>query len=71
MATVDDLLWRTLEDLVRAVLAVLDPVLAGTTGRWGSRAWIGCANGTGSNWRTPTISWSASETTSARTRKAR
>jgi hypothetical protein len=34
MAAGDDLPWRTLGDLVDVVRAFLDPVLAGTTGRW-------------------------------------
>jgi len=39
MAVGDDLPWRTLGDLVDAVRAFLDPVLAGTTGRWEPQAW--------------------------------
>jgi hypothetical protein len=39
MAASDDLPWRTLDDLVLAVRAFLDPVLAGTEGRWDPQAW--------------------------------
>lgn len=39
MATVDDLPWRTLDDLAHAVRAFLDPVLAGTIGRWDPQSW--------------------------------
>jgi hypothetical protein len=39
MAAGDDLPWRTLGDLVNVVRAFLDPVLAGTTGRWDPQAW--------------------------------
>ena len=39
MAAGDDLPWRTLGELVVAVRAFLDPVLAGTTGRWDPLAW--------------------------------
>jgi len=35
----DDLPWRTLGDLVDVVRAFLDPLLAGTTGRWDPQAW--------------------------------
>lgn len=31
--------WTTLDKLMRAVRAFLDPVLAGTTGRWDRSAW--------------------------------
>lgn len=33
------LAWRALDELVLAVRAFLDPVLAGTTGRWDPQAW--------------------------------
>jgi hypothetical protein len=39
MAVGDDLPWRTLDELVHVVRAFLDPLLAGTTGRWDSKAW--------------------------------
>ncbi len=39
MAAGDDLPWRTLDELVLAVRAFLDPVLAGTDGHWDPRAW--------------------------------
>ena len=39
MAAGDDLPWRTLGELVVAVRAFLDPMLAGTTGRWDPQAW--------------------------------
>ena len=39
MAAGDDLPWRTLGDLTYVVRAFLDPVLAGTTGRWDPRGW--------------------------------
>jgi hypothetical protein len=39
MAASDDLPWRTLDGLVLAVRAFLDPVLAGTEGRWDPQAW--------------------------------
>lgn len=32
--------WRTLDDLMRAVRAFLDPVLEGTDGRWDPREWV-------------------------------
>jgi hypothetical protein len=39
MAASDDLPWRTLDGLVLAVRAFLDPVLAGTDGHWDPQAW--------------------------------
>lgn len=39
MAAGDNLPWRTLDDLMHAVRAFLDPVLAGTDGRWDPQAW--------------------------------
>ena len=39
MASGDDLPWRTLGELVVAVRAFLDPLLAGTTGRWDPATW--------------------------------
>lgn len=39
MAANDELPWRTLGELVVAVRAFLDPVLAGTTGRWDPPEW--------------------------------
>lgn len=39
MAANDELPWRTLGELDVAVRAFLDPVLAGTTGRWDPQAW--------------------------------
>lgn len=39
MADADALQWRTLADLAEAVRAFLDPVLAGSTGRWDPVAW--------------------------------
>lgn len=39
MAASDDLPWCTLDGLVLAVRAFLDPVLAGTEGRWDPQAW--------------------------------
>lgn len=35
----DDLPWRTLDELVPAVRAFLDPVRAATSGRWDPQAW--------------------------------
>lgn len=39
LAIEHDLAWRSLDELVLAVRAFLDPVLAGTTGRWDPQAW--------------------------------
>ncbi len=40
MAKADGLPWGTLADLTHAVRALLDPVLAGTNGRWDPQAWV-------------------------------
>lgn len=48
MAAGDDLPWRTLDELVLAVRAFLDPVLAGTTRRWDPQAWTWCGDQDGS-----------------------
>jgi hypothetical protein len=39
MAVADDLPWRTLAELIDAVRAFLDPVLAGNVGRWDPPTW--------------------------------
>lgn len=39
MAEDDELPWRTVDELVRAVSAFVDPVLAGAVGRWDPERW--------------------------------
>lgn len=39
MAKDDDLPWRTLDELLRAVSAFVDPVLTGRSGAWDSETW--------------------------------
>ena len=39
MALVDELPWPTLDDVMRAARAFMDPVLADKVGTWSPKAW--------------------------------